>query len=394
MKNVYALVAAVVLAAGVAAAQAPAKSTFIGTVTSAKVAEGEIDVKTDGGAEIAVKLKPETKLERVEPGEKNLQNAKPIQAAEIAGGDRVLVSVLPGSTEARRVIVMAASDIAKRNEADRLDWTRRGVGGVVVSVSGNQIKLRLRTFAGEREALVNVTGKTVFRRYAPDSVKFADAKPSQLSEISAGDQLRARGIKSEDGLKVDAEEVVFGTFLTKAGTIKSVNAETKEITIQDLATNKPLVVKLSPDTQLKKMPGFPAPGGGTPMGMGMRPGGSPPNAAAGRAPGAGGPGMMGGRPGGGGDIAQMLERMPAATLADLKPGEEIVVSSTKGAQSDQITAIMLVANAGRLIQMATARPGAGQNRGEAAGGPAMGMGGGLNGLSGMMGGLEMPGMTP
>ena len=77
-----------------------------------------------------------------------------------------------------------------------------------------------------------MSDQTKFRRYAPDSVKFADAKPSKLDEISVGDQLRARGAKTPDGLAIAADEVVFGTFLTTAGSVVSVDAAAKEITIQ------------------------------------------------------------------------------------------------------------------------------------------------------------------
>ena len=101
---------------------------------------------------------------------------------------------------------------------------------------------------------VIVDDKTAYRRYDSDSVKFADAKISKLDEINVGDQLRARGVKSEDGLKVTAQEVVFGTFVTKAGTITAINPETKEVTISELGTNKPLIMKLTADSQIKKMP--------------------------------------------------------------------------------------------------------------------------------------------
>src|SRR6185436_17909090 len=115
-----------------------------------------------------------------------------------------------------------------------------------------------------------VSEKTVYRRYAPDSIKFAEARSSNLADISPGDQLRARGEKSEDGLKVTAEEVVFGTFLTKAGAITTVNLEA--------------------DSQLKRMRDPAAGAGGPPM---LRPGGGPP------------------------DLGQMIERMPPAQLEDL-----------------------------------------------------------------------------
>ena len=60
---------------------------------------------------------------------------------------------------------------------------------------------------------------TVIRRYAPDSVKFDDAKPGTLDQIKPGDQLRARGTKNADGNELAAEEIVSGTFRNVAGVV-------------------------------------------------------------------------------------------------------------------------------------------------------------------------------
>jgi hypothetical protein len=88
-------------------------------------------------------------------------------------------------------------------------------------------------------------------------------------------------------------------------------------------------------------------------------------------------------------MAQMIERMPAAKLEDLKPGEMIVVSSTKGAKSDEITAITLLSNADMLIRMATtAAPGGARPQGAAGGGPSLG------GLSTGLDSLNLPGINP
>jgi hypothetical protein len=211
---------------------------------------------------------------------------------------------------------------------------------------------------------VTVTDKTAFKRYAPDSVKFTDARNSNLGEIGVGDQLRARGVKSEDGRAVTAEDVVFGTFVTKAGTITAVNAETREITIKERANHKPLVIRFTADSQIKKMPDM----AGMTMG-GMGRGGMP---------------AM--------DINAMLERMPLAELEDLKPGETIVVSSTKGAKSNEVTAIMMLANADGMLQMIAAQSSGG--RGSAIPG-AGGMGGGLTGGgTDALGGMGLGGIMP
>jgi hypothetical protein len=247
----------------------------------------------------------------------------------------------------------------------------------VAAKSGNEITLRKRSMQGEVKLTVAVSDGTQYRRYAPDSVKFADARKSGMAEISVGDQLRARGQKSEDGLKVTAEEVVFGTFVTKAGPITAVNVEAKELTVKDLATGKPLVIKLTGDSQVKKLPDFAAM-----MPPGSAPGGNVATASATR-PARAAP-----------DLTQMLERIPPSKFEDLKAGEMVVVSSTKGSSNDQITAIMLVGNAGMLIQMASrqsvgdaARPSGGAGMGA---GPSM-MGGGM---AGGLSGLNIPGMIP
>lgn len=388
------------LLAATLAAQPAAPRSLVGTVTGFRPAEAALEVQPDSGGLEVVRMAPETVVQRVAPGERDLRKAEPMKATDITIGDRVLVSWAAGAAEARRVIVMGANEITKKREADRQDWQHRGLAGVVDSIHGNEITLRSRSFAGEKLSTVVVSDKTTFRRYKPDSVKFSDAVASRLSEIRKGDQLRGRGVKSADGTRVDAGEVVFGSFLTKAGTVTAVNAETGEVTIKDLETEKPLVIRVTADTQLKRMPAMAAMGnrpslagarGGAP-GEGGFPGGG---MGAGRPGGMRAEGMGPGNPGGGApDLAQMLERMPVSKLDDFKVGESVVVSSTRGASKDQIMAIMLLGNAERLIQMATASSSARQGGmgGGMMGGGMGGLGGGMGG--GAIGGLDISGIMP
>jgi hypothetical protein len=374
----YAFTALGVLLIGLAPAmaQTAVPKFIVGAVDGFNAESAEIRVKPDTGETVSLKVTSGTQVLRVAPGEKDLKKAEPIKITDVASGDHVLVNLMPAAFEARRIVVMSSADIVKRNEADSLDWNKRGIAGIVAAKSGNEITLRKRSMQGEVKLTVAVSDGTQYRRYAPDSVKFADARKSGMAEISVGDQLRARGQKSEDGLKVTAEEVVFGTFLTKAGPITAVNVEAKEITIKDLATGKPLVIKLTGDSQVKKLPDFAAmaPPGGAP-------GGNVATASATR-PARAAP-----------DLTQMLERIPPSKFEDLKAGEMVVVSSTKGSSNDQITAIMLVGNAGMLIQMASRQSGGDARPAGAAGmgaGPSM-MGGGM---AGGLSGLNIPGMIP
>ena len=51
-----------------------------------------------------------------------------------------------------------------------------------------------------------------------------------------------------------ADEVVFGTFLTRMGPITSIRRETGEIQIQEVTTKKPLTIHVIGASQLKTMP--------------------------------------------------------------------------------------------------------------------------------------------
>jgi hypothetical protein len=223
--------------------------------------------------------------------------------------------------EARRIVVVAASAIARRNAAERVDWEKRGLSGIVAARDGDEIVLETRTPQGAQHTTVAVTSKTAIRRYAPDSVKFAEAKPAKLEQIAVGDQVRTRGDKSEDGSRLTADDVVFGTFLTTIGTVAEVDRERGEMKIVDLTSKKPLVVRLTADTRMKKMPDM------REMASGH----------AGQAP---------------ANIAQMLQQLPAGGIDDLKTGASVVVTSTRGTHPGRVTGIMVIANVDGLLQMA------------------------------------------
>jgi hypothetical protein len=212
------------------------------------------------------------------------------------------------------------------------------------------------------------------RRYTADSVKFSDAKEGTLAEIKVGDQVRARGDKSEDGMKLTADEIVSGTFKTIAATVVSIDAANQQITVKDLDSKKTMVVKVNADSNMKRLSDpiaqmiarriHPE---AYPEGRGARPGGG------GAPEGGGGGGMRAGGGGGrGGDLQQMLDRQPAVTVADLKVGEPIVISSAVGAAADHITAITMLAGVEPILR--------------SPGKPEMSLGGWNLGAGGDMGG--------
>jgi co-chaperonin GroES (HSP10) len=344
------------------AQQAPgAQSGVVRQVGAIKSISGNsILLVPDSGAEIAVSVQEGARMLRMAPGQQDLKSATPIQISDVQVGDRVLVRGKMSDDNktllAASLIVMKQSDIAAKHQQELQDWQRRGMGGLVKSVdpATGTVTISTMTAAGAKNIDIKSSKSTVFRRYVPDSVRFDDAKLSTVSEIKPGDQVRARGEKNADGTEVAAEEIVSGSFRNIAGTVSSVDAAANTITVMDLETKKPAVVHIAKDSQMHKLPQMLAMGlamrlkGGAPgaqMGGQGQPGaaapeGRPPNGAA-PAAATGTPGGPEGRPRGG-DLSQMLNRLPPMQMSELQKGDAVMIVSTPGSSTSNMTVITLL----------------------------------------------------
>jgi len=367
-----------------AAAQsaAPAKTPpAVGTIKS--ISGATITLATDSGSELKITLSGDVKYLRVSPESKSLKDAVPIQVSDLQEGDRILVRGTPGDTAtsfvASTVIAMKKADISAKQMHEREDWQRRGIGGLVKSTdpSAGIVTIGTISAAGTKDLEVHISKTTVLRRYAVNSVKFDDAKLSSLAEIKPGDQLRARGTKSEDGSSFTAEEIVTGAFRNIAGTIEAVDSTAGTLTVVDLASHKPVQIKITSDSQVRKLPqpiaqriamrlkGITPDAAGAPNGAAN--GAAKPAAPAGGAqttsgaPGGGGSqggqggagGAMGGGPprsGGGGDIQQMLSRLPASPLADFQKGDAVMIVATSGQNDSEAVAITVLGGVEVILQ--------------------------------------------
>jgi hypothetical protein len=354
----------------------------IGEVKSIDATAKQLTIKTDAGSMVTVSLSDKTTYKKLAPGQTTLDNSTDVTLADLAEGDRIMargtVAADQKTVPAVMVIVMTKGDLAKKAEAERAEWRRRGILGVITALKPEtkEITITHRTMAGNQSIVIPVTEKTEMRRYAPDSIKFGDAKPSSFSDLKVGDQLRALGDRTEDPLRFNPQKVVTGSFRTVGGVVKEINAATGEIKISELEKKTPLTIVVKQDAVLRRFPAEFGMGG-----FGPRPGGAGGAAPAGggqpaaqgnaqqRPQGAGGPGGSGGgRPGGGGfNINDMLERLPTISIADVKVGDTIIVSSTQGVDPTRLTAISLVAGADTLLAMLAPRPAAGQAPNPAAG---------------------------
>jgi uncharacterized protein DUF5666 len=368
-----------------AAPQAAAPSTSqtqsavrpVGTIKA--ISGSTITLTTDSGNEVAILVEDAARLVRIAPGQTNLKDAAPITLAELQTGDRILVrgTVAPDgkSVMASSVIAMKKADIADKQAREREEWQKHGIGGIVSSVDApnNSIMISLPVIGEKKTLTLHVSNTTILRRYAPDSIKFDDAKLAPLSEIKASDQLRARGARSSDGSEFTAEEIVSGTFRNIAGIISAIDASNSSLTVQDVATKKPVTIKITGESRLRKLPPSMAQriaarlkgvssDAATPPTSAAAASSNAPQAAsqpakASGAPGNGssqGTGGFGGsgRPAGTGapDLQQAINRMPAATLAELQKGDAVMIVATAGGPDGVPTVITLLGGVEPILE--------------------------------------------
>src|SRR5271165_5835331 len=355
--------------------QAPSSGSKVRTVGTIKsISANAVTLATDAGSEITILIQPSTRLLRMAPGQTDLKQATPIQLQDLQVGDRLLAggSSFDGgkSVTATSAVVMTKADVAAKQEREREDWQKRGVGGLVKAVDAGTGTITLSTGAvGTSKTLaVHVSKDTIIRRYAIDSVKFDDAKPRTLEQIKPGDQLRARGTKNADGTELAAEEIDSGTFRNVAGTVVATDAGNSTVTLMDLATRRPVTMKIASDSQMRKLPammaqgiamrlkgggaggGAEAPAGAT--GSGASRGAGTGAARGGEAPGGSSSGGGGSRQGGPPDFQRMLNRLPAVTLADLQKGDALMIVATEGSADVPSTAIILLSGVEPILTAA------------------------------------------
>ncbi len=336
------------------------------------ITEKKIVVGTKTGL-MDVLITEKSVFKRVSAENPNFATATPGALTEIGVGDKLTITGFPAadgkSIPARSVYFMTKSDIAAKNAKEAEQWRTRGVAGRVMNVNPQtgQIIVETRTLMGSSNITLTPKDKAKFLRYAPDSIRFDEAVMSSLTDLKAGDMLRALGDKSADGLSFAAEQIVAGAFQTVAGTVKSIDLAKNEVIIKNLQTNKDVTIAIGETSILKRFPTEQAEqmarfqmmgaGGARPSGGGATPVKPAPAATngQGQATGGGRPGFSGPRAAGG--IDDMLDRLPNIKTEDLKVGDIIALSSTKNGVADRMKAIKLLAGVEPFLRAAQASGG-------------------------------------
>ncbi len=357
-------------------ASQPSVARVIGTIKA--ISGNTLTVAPNSGPEVTAIVQPTARILRLEPGEKDIKNATPIQLQDLQVGDTIRVRGFAAqdakTIPALEVLVITHSAVAAVSQQIRDDWQKRGLGGLVSAVdsASGTITISVLGSGGKKSIAVHTSKNTIFRRYAPNSVKFEDASPSSIAQVQPGDQMRARGERSPDGAEFTADEVVSGSFRNIAGLVNSVDASSGTLTIQDVLSKKIVPVKITSESQLHQLPPEMAqriamrlkaamtgstPAGGSSAGSNPPVGTASPNAAGasgnseGQAAAGGTHNGMGGMRSGG-DLQQFLSRMPAVTLTDLHKGDAVMMVATEGSPSTPSTAINLLSGVEPILRAA------------------------------------------
>lgn len=336
-------------------AAATASTRVLGTVTS--VGKGTLTVKPASGNAVTVTVGAATRILRLEPGQKTLSAATPIQLTDISAGDRALISATAGDNNtltANLIVAMKQSDIEARQRAEEQDWERNGVGGIVKSVDPSTSTIILASTS--RNITIQVPPSTSIRKYADNSVAFKDTRPSSLSAIKPGDQLRAKGTHSPDDSAVTANAIVFGDFQNIAGLVLSVNPTAKTLIVKDLATRKPVTLAVDTTSTLRQLPqrvaefvamrlhamkeaNHAAGNQAHPEARRMyNPNGHP------------GAGHAGPEQGGENAFNRVLDRATPIQLSDLHKGDAVMVVASKGSNSRPGTALTLLSGVAPMLR--------------------------------------------
>jgi hypothetical protein len=234
------------------------------------------------------------------------------------------------------------------------------------------MKVKGATGQPDRDVALDLGGNVNYERFSDKTFAYEKA---DASAIKMGDHLRVLGTKNADVTQIKVTDVAADAIKQIGATIKSVDPATGMIVATDTA-KKPVTITVRDATKVKRLddptalmiarivnPTFQGTGGGRGAGRGAGGGegagggggrGFGGGQAGGGAPGGSGFGGRGGGRGrgGAGQIQNLIDQQPDAKIADLKPGEPIIVSGPSSPDSSSFSAMMVLAGVDQILRAA------------------------------------------
>lgn len=362
MKSVFLTIFTLAAAVGLAQTPAAKPNQISGSITAVDASAKTLTVKPATGDPLTLTIGDRSFILHLAPGETDLKKAEKLTINDLTMGEDLVATYQPSAdhktNDVRTILVRTKADVDAMVKKQDDDWRRRGTTANIASVNASAKTFIIKS--GGKDVTVKSGDKAEYMRYSPDSAKMSDAKTSSVADMKPGDEVHVLGDKNADGTEITAEKVVFGTFPQIAATVKSINAASNEMVVTDLSNKKPITIRVASDSAMKKLPDMAAQALARRYGAAR--GGNAAAADSGDAAGAGrgagrgdgagrgfGRGAGGGR---GGDIGQILNQAPAITLADLKPGDAIMVKTTTGGANGPATAVTLLAGVEPILTAA------------------------------------------
>lgn len=321
--------------------------SIIGAVISVDQSSRGASIKTDAGVVSLVLTDENTACLRIPAGEKSLAKGIAIRFSDIAVGDRVLGHGLKTAQgfKAQRLIVLSATDVAKRRQHDLEDWKQRGIGGIVRELNGTAGEVTIELRSAAPRPLIIKTSESI-RRYVPGSLRFEDARAATFAEIKTGDQLRALGDTAADGRHFSAEAIVFGTFRTIGVTVTEVDQARGEIRATTLDQKKPSLIIVNGDSVLHRIsPPVAAAIAQKAKADTAKPANATPasSAKSGDSP------VI--------NVQQMIDTLAPVSLLDIKPGDVLAVTGAVDHDESKLIAIKVAAGVDLVLKALAPAPG-------------------------------------
>ena len=318
------------------------KNRIVGEVKAIDSGARRLTIRTDGGKTVIVLTDEATTYRRVPPNERSLEKAVAISFSDISMGDRILViASTPGDVQvsAGRLFVMNKAELAGEREREREEWRRRGIFGVVIAIDSGrkEIAARARGREGPEPVVISTAGNVRFRRFAADSARLSDSRPSSFAELKVGNQFRALGDRSADGTRFTAEEIVFGSFFRTGGRITAIDTGTGELTIKDDQTGKQLTIAIGRRSMMRRIPADIA----EKLETGRQASSTATNSSK-QKPGPAAKTATAEAEKPPRSLQETFESLPSITLDDLKKGDMVLVTATTGNERSRATAVTLV----------------------------------------------------
>lgn len=348
---------------------AKAQTRVVGEVTALDQAARTVTVRTNEGQMVLIQTAERTAVLRLPPGETTAEKAVRIALSDISVGDRLFARGEMGADEkslsARQVVVTSGGGAqaggATAPARDSEEWRRRNLTGRITAINAQAREITVATRSREGAGSMTIAaggGNVRFLRFSPDSNKLSDARPGSFADLKVGDQVRARGERSADGTRFTAEEIIAGSIVRLGGTVQSVNAASNELTIKDKQSGQTVTLAVGGKSSLRRIPQEMAAqlAQRRVRGEGARGEGARGDGARGDRPrgegqrGEGQRGARGGPGGGGRNFQEMLENLPAITVADLKKGDAVFVVGTPGDGPTRATVVTLLTGDAEFIE--------------------------------------------